>query len=81
VSGKEQYNMDVINEIIGYRRIFSNYCDDFNLPTLTGRGYKRPYTDVRGSHDFDDPSAGRCKGPEEQVENHGYVVVPDYIGD
>ena len=66
VLGKKQFNMYTINGIKHY----ANFLELLFLLTLTGRGYKRPYAGVRGSHDSDNCSAGRRKRIRAVGGNH-----------
>ena len=67
--GREEYSEGVVKEIKHFLSSIQNYRDTYGLPTLNSRPNKRS------------EGNGSGRGAAEQLETHGYVVIPDVIED
>jgi hypothetical protein len=78
---KEGYNEDTMSKIGLYRQSLLSYRDSFGLPSVTGRPAKNPQTDKRDNRDSNNHGTGSGGGAIEQLEFHGYALMPDYFED
>ncbi|KAI0256900.1 kinase-like domain-containing protein [Lactifluus subvellereus] len=80
--GKEGRNEDAINKIQAFQRSIKDHRDAYGLKSLTSGQNKRRRTSERENRDSDDYGNGGGGGAaEEQLETHGYVVIPDFFED
>ncbi len=77
--GKEEYN-DMAEVIEDYEDQLADYSQKHDMKRLSYRGTKPP-TNGRENRGSDNRGIGGGEGTMEQLQSHGYTVIPDYFED